>query len=71
MQKYCIYVGYKYGKDIIPFSSEDDKQMKYATEGKSLSILGFTDIDNVPPYLFVDDQALFVLPESGDNVRML
>nr|CAB3267805.1 ZF(C2H2)-102 zinc finger protein [Phallusia mammillata] len=59
--------GYKYGKDIIPFSTDDEKQMNYSTDGKRLSILGFTDMKNVPINLHMDDQAHFVLPEAGNQ----
>ncbi|GAB1285069.1 X-ray repair cross-complementing protein 5 [Apodemus speciosus] len=33
--------GYRYGSDIIPFSKVDEEQMKYKSEGKCFSVLGF------------------------------
>lgn len=33
--------GFRYGSDIIPFSKVDEEQMKYKSEGKCFSVLGF------------------------------
>ena len=40
--------------------------MKYSTDKKMLDILGFTDLDNTPAWMMMDDQAHYVLPD--DNV---
>ncbi|XP_078490782.1 zinc finger protein ZF(C2H2)-102 [Ciona intestinalis] len=59
--------GYKYGKDIITFGTEDEKQMKFAARDKCLSILGFTDMRNIHVIHHMDDQAHVVIPETGDD----
>ena len=64
-----LMTGYRYGKDIIPFGKEDEVQMKYTTDGKALDMLGFTQQENVPPHLHMDDQAHYLL--SDDKVRYL
>ena len=67
MQNYFkkyLNVGYRYGKNIIPFGPEDEKQMKYMTEGKCLNLLGFTSADNIPPWYMMDDQAHYLLPDE-------
>ncbi|XP_021558464.1 X-ray repair cross-complementing protein 5 isoform X2 [Neomonachus schauinslandi] len=33
--------GFRYGSDIVPFSKVDEEHMKYKSEGKCFSILGF------------------------------
>nr|XP_035941204.1 X-ray repair cross-complementing protein 5 isoform X2 [Halichoerus grypus] len=33
--------GFRYGSDIIPFSKVDEEHMKYKSEGKCFSVLGF------------------------------
>ncbi|XP_039247751.2 X-ray repair cross-complementing protein 5-like [Styela clava] len=62
-----ISKGYKYGKDIIPFSKVDEEQMKYKTEGKCLSILGFTDSSNIRVQDLMDDQSHHIVSEKDDN----
>lgn len=58
--------GYKYGRDIVPFSKIDEEQMKYKTEGKCLSVLGFTDLRNILIQDLMEDQAHYVMPEKED-----
>ena len=48
---HCLYteilkIGYRYGKSLIPVSTEDEEAMKLSSM-KQLSILGFTSIKNV------------------------
>ena len=38
--------GYRYGKSLIPITSEDENAMKLQA-GKCLSVLGFTKCENV------------------------
>ncbi|KAL6088231.1 hypothetical protein STEG23_035275 [Scotinomys teguina] len=33
--------GFRYGSDIVPFSKVDEEQMKYKSQGKCFSVLGF------------------------------
>ncbi|OXB81637.1 UNVERIFIED_CONTAM: hypothetical protein H355_008799, partial [Colinus virginianus] len=42
VQKDDTIQGFRYGSDIVPFSKEDEEQMKYKTEGKCFSVLGFS-----------------------------
>ena len=42
----CLSLGYRYGKSLIPVSSEDEEAMKLQTS-KCLSLLGFTSKDKV------------------------
>ncbi len=39
-------LGYRYGKSLVPVSTEDEDAMKLTAE-KCLSVLGFTSMDNV------------------------
>ncbi|XP_016280586.2 X-ray repair cross-complementing protein 5 isoform X2 [Monodelphis domestica] len=41
VQKEDTIQGFRYGSDIVPFSKVDEEQMKYKTEGKCFSVLGF------------------------------
>ena len=56
-----MLTAYKYGMDLIPYSKDDESQTKYTSEGKKLDILGFTQVDKVPHYLGMDDQAHIVI----------
>lgn len=58
--------GYKYGKDVIPFSKIDEEQMKYKAEAKCLSILGFTEQKHILIQDLMDDQAHYVFPQNDD-----
>ena len=42
VQKDDTIQGFRYGSDIVPFSKEDEEQMKYKTEAKCFSVLGFS-----------------------------
>lgn len=63
-----VIKGRKYGKDVIPFSKDDEKMFKYQTDGKCLKILGFTHRRNVSDNNFMDDQSHIVIPDGGDSV---
>ncbi|KAM6132006.1 X-ray repair cross-complementing protein 5 isoform 5-T5 [Phoenicopterus ruber ruber] len=42
VQKDDTIQGFRYGSDIVPFSKEDEEQMRYKTEAKCFSVLGFS-----------------------------
>ncbi|KFO20200.1 X-ray repair cross-complementing protein 5 [Fukomys damarensis] len=59
--------GFRYGSDIIPFSKVDEEQMKYKSEGKCFSVLGFCRSSQVQRKFFVGNQVLKVFPAHGDE----
>ncbi|XP_008053748.2 X-ray repair cross-complementing protein 5 [Carlito syrichta] len=59
--------GFRYGSDIIPFSKVDEEQMKYKSEGKCFSVLGFCDTSQVPRKFFMGNQALKVFAARDDE----
>uniref|UniRef100_A0A8D2NK23 X-ray repair cross-complementing protein 5 n=1 Tax=Zosterops lateralis melanops TaxID=1220523 RepID=A0A8D2NK23_ZOSLA len=65
VQKDDIIQGYRYGSDIVPFSKEDEEQMKYKTEEKCFSVLGFTRSSQV--HYYMGSQALKVFAAKGDE----
>ncbi|NWZ62750.1 XRCC5 protein, partial [Acrocephalus arundinaceus] len=68
VQKDDIIQGFRYGSDIIPFSKEDEEQMKYKTEGKCFSVLGFTRSSQIQRHYYMGNQALKIFPAKGDEV---
>ncbi|NXR84365.1 XRCC5 protein, partial [Pycnonotus jocosus] len=67
VQKDDTIQGFRYGSDIVPFSKEDEEQMKYKTEGKCFSVLGFTRSSQIQRHYYVGNQALKVFAAKGDE----
>uniref|UniRef100_A0A8C3U1K5 X-ray repair cross-complementing protein 5 n=1 Tax=Catharus ustulatus TaxID=91951 RepID=A0A8C3U1K5_CATUS len=65
VQKDDTIQGFRYGSDIVPFSKEDEEQMKYKTEGKCFSVLGFTRSSQV--HYYMGTQALKVFAAKNDE----
>ncbi|XP_036988189.2 X-ray repair cross-complementing protein 5 [Artibeus jamaicensis] len=59
--------GFRYGSDIIPFSKVDQEQMKYKSEGKCFSVLGFCRSSQVHRKYFMGNQVLKVFAAKGDE----
>uniref|UniRef100_A0A8C4PN97 X-ray repair cross-complementing protein 5 n=1 Tax=Equus asinus asinus TaxID=83772 RepID=A0A8C4PN97_EQUAS len=59
--------GYRYGSDIIPFSKVDEEQMKYKSEGKCFSVLGFCRSSQVHRRYFMGNQVLKVFAARDDK----
>uniref|UniRef100_A0A286XHS4 X-ray repair cross-complementing protein 5 n=1 Tax=Cavia porcellus TaxID=10141 RepID=A0A286XHS4_CAVPO len=59
--------GFRYGSDIVPFSKVDEEQMKYKSEGKCFSVLGFCRSSQVQRKFFMGNQVLKVFPARDDE----
>uniref|UniRef100_A0A8C8SLZ5 X-ray repair cross-complementing protein 5 n=1 Tax=Pelusios castaneus TaxID=367368 RepID=A0A8C8SLZ5_9SAUR len=59
--------GFRYGSDIVPFSKLDEEQMKYKTEAKCFSILGFSRSSQVQHH-YMGNQILKVFAAKGEEV---
>ncbi|XP_003405959.2 X-ray repair cross-complementing protein 5 isoform X1 [Loxodonta africana] len=59
--------GFRYGSDIVPFSKVDEEQMKYRSEGKCFSVLGFCRSPQVQRRFFMGNQVLKVFAEKDDE----
>ncbi|XP_036277085.1 X-ray repair cross-complementing protein 5 isoform X2 [Pipistrellus kuhlii] len=59
--------GFRYGSDIIPFSKVDEEQMKYKSEGKCFSVLGFCRSSQVHRKYFMGNQVLKVFAAKDDE----
>ncbi|XP_037379903.1 X-ray repair cross-complementing protein 5 isoform X1 [Talpa occidentalis] len=62
-----IIQGFRYGSDIIPFSKVDQEQMKYKSEGKCFSVLGFCRSSQVHRKYFMGHQVLKVFAAKDDQ----
>ncbi|NWR19387.1 XRCC5 protein, partial [Emberiza fucata] len=67
VQKDDTIQGFRYGSDIVPFSKEDEEQMKYKTEGKCFSVLGFTRSSQIQRHYYMGNQALKVFAAKDDE----
>ncbi|NXQ49922.1 XRCC5 protein, partial [Catharus fuscescens] len=67
VQKDDTIQGFRYGSDIVPFSKEDEEQMKYKTEGKCFSVLGFTRSSQIQRHYYMGYQALKVFAAKNDE----
>uniref|UniRef100_A0A672QJK5 VWFA domain-containing protein n=1 Tax=Sinocyclocheilus grahami TaxID=75366 RepID=A0A672QJK5_SINGR len=62
VQKDDTIQGFRYGSDIVPFSKVDEDQMKYKSDGKCFSVLGFTKQE-----LFMGSQVVKVFAPRDDE----
>ncbi|KAF4796948.1 X-ray repair cross-complementing protein 5 [Turdus rufiventris] len=67
VQKDDTIQGFRYGSDIVPFSKEDEEQMKYKTEGKCFSVLGFARSSQIQRHYYMGSQALKVFAAKDDE----
>ncbi|KAF1599675.1 UNVERIFIED_CONTAM: X-ray repair cross-complementing protein 5, partial [Eudyptes pachyrhynchus] len=59
--------GFRYGSDIVPFSKEDEEQMKYKTEAKCFSVLGFSRSSQIQRHYYMGNQVLKVFAAKDDE----
>ncbi|XP_041120692.1 X-ray repair cross-complementing protein 5 [Polyodon spathula] len=59
--------GFRYGSDIVPFSKVDQEQMKYKSDGKCFSVLGFTKQSQVMRQHFMGNQVIKVFAARDDE----
>ncbi|KAM5152519.1 X-ray repair cross-complementing protein 5 [Mantella aurantiaca] len=62
-----IIQGFRYGSDIIPFSKVDQETMKYKTESKCFSVLGFTKSSQIDRTQFMGSQILKIFVPQDDE----
>ncbi|NXD06071.1 XRCC5 protein, partial [Nothocercus nigrocapillus] len=67
IQKDDTIQGFRYGSDIVPFSKIDEEQMKYKTEAKCFSVLGFTRSSQVQRQYYMGNQVLKVFAAKSDE----
>uniref|UniRef100_A0A663DV86 X-ray repair cross-complementing protein 5 n=1 Tax=Aquila chrysaetos chrysaetos TaxID=223781 RepID=A0A663DV86_AQUCH len=67
VQKDDTIQGFRYGSDIVPFSKEDEEQMKYKTEGKCFSVLGFSRSSQIQQHYYMGNQVLKVFASKDDE----
>ncbi|XP_026126918.1 X-ray repair cross-complementing protein 5 [Carassius auratus] len=59
--------GFRYGSDIVPFSKVDEDQMKYKSDGKCFSVLGFTKQELIRRHQFMGSQVVKVFAPRDDE----
>ncbi|XP_067426154.1 X-ray repair cross-complementing protein 5 [Emydura macquarii macquarii] len=67
VQKDDLVQGFRYGSDIVPFSKVDEEQMKYKTEAKCFSVLGFSRSSQIQRHHYMGNQILKVFAAKGDE----
>uniref|UniRef100_A0A672QJT2 VWFA domain-containing protein n=1 Tax=Sinocyclocheilus grahami TaxID=75366 RepID=A0A672QJT2_SINGR len=67
VQKDDTIQGFRYGSDIVPFSKVDEDQMKYKSDGKCFSVLGFTKQELVRCSPFMGSQVVKVFAPRDDE----
>ncbi|NWX46881.1 XRCC5 protein, partial [Steatornis caripensis] len=67
VQKDDTIQGFRYGSDIVPFSKEDEEQMKYKTEAKCFSVLGFSKSSQIRRHYYMGNHVLKVFAAKDDE----
>ncbi|NXE72628.1 XRCC5 protein, partial [Cochlearius cochlearius] len=67
VQKDDTIQGFRYGSDIVPFSKEDEEQMKYKTEAKCFSVLGFSRSSQIQRHYYMGNHVLKVFAAKDDE----
>lgn len=71
VQKEDTIQGFRYGSDIIPFSKMDQEQMKYKTEAKCFSVLGFTKASQIERTHFMGSQVVKICAPNDDEAAAI
>lgn len=58
--------GYRYGKSLIPVSTEDEEAIKLSSM-KHLSVLGFTSVKNIKHHHIIGSSVQVVIPNPDDE----
>lgn len=68
----CVYVcsGYRYGKSLIPISDADEQAMKLEAE-RGLSLLGFTNMDNVKWHQILGNSVQCIVADPSNEVSLV
>uniref|UniRef100_A0A8C4R5A7 X-ray repair cross-complementing protein 5 n=1 Tax=Eptatretus burgeri TaxID=7764 RepID=A0A8C4R5A7_EPTBU len=67
VKKDGLIQGYRYGRDIIPFAVADEQQLKYKTDGKCFSVLGFSTAAQIRRHHYLGNQVLQIAPRKDDE----
>ncbi|XP_046382975.1 X-ray repair cross-complementing protein 5 [Ischnura elegans] len=59
--------GYHFGSDIVPFSEEDNKQMKYESGEKCLSVVKIVKKNLVPHHFWIGSSCNSFVARDGDE----
>lgn len=70
MDSHSLCTGYRYGKSIVPITEDDEKAMKFEA-ARCLSLMGFTNLENVKQHQCVGSSALVLTANPDDEVRVL
>ncbi|XP_075009037.1 X-ray repair cross-complementing protein 5 isoform X4 [Calonectris borealis] len=74
VQKDDTIQGFRYGSDIVPFSKEDEEQMKYKTEAKCFSVLGFSRSSQCLIYVqlpYMEDLRQYIFSSLKNNKKFV
>ena len=73
INSYCVCpsvcAGYRYGKSLIPISDADEQAMKFESE-QGLSLLGFTNINNIKWHQIVGNSVQCITADPSKQVHV-
>ena len=61
-----IVMGYRYGREIVTISEEDEASVKFDGGPKSMTLFGFLPLSELKFHQLVGDGAMIFLPNEGD-----
>ena len=61
-----IVMGYRYGREIVTISEEDEALVKFDGGPKSMTLFGFLPLSELKFHQLVGDGAMIFLPNEGD-----
>ena len=61
-----IVMGYRYGREIVAISEEDEAAVKFDGGPKSLTLFGFLPLSELKYHQLVGDGSMIFLPTEGD-----
>ena len=65
-----VCAGYRYGKSLIPISDADEQAMKFESE-QGLSLLGFTNINNIKWHQMVGNSVQCIAADPSKQVHVV
>ncbi|XP_054713820.1 X-ray repair cross-complementing protein 5-like [Uloborus diversus] len=59
---------FKYGTTLVPYTEEDEQNMKHQSGEKGLRVLGFTKAENVQRFHYVGDKSMYVFEQKNKEL---
>lgn len=65
-----IFLGYRYGTDLVPFTDDDMANMKFKCDVREFSVIGFTKSLNIKRHYFAGKDTMMIAAKKNNEVLL-